>query len=176
MAATPKNPEKKATGRRINASDRELLSALWPYVRPYRGWLVAALLATGVSGVLGLGFPWILGQLVDSALDPANGDLSRSAMLLVAIFAGQAILAGVRIRTLAHAGQHAVNDVRSALFNRMIRFPIAFLDSRPSGALSSRLISDAAFVYGSVSGAGHVQPRHPIAALVRTAQPGGPGL
>ena len=154
MAKTPPPTAKESDGRRISSSDWQLLAALWPYVRPYRGWLIAALVATAVSGLLGLGFPWILGTLVDSALDPDSGDLSRSALLLIGIFAGQAILAGVRIRTLAHAGQHAVNDIRSALFNRMIRFPLAFLDSRPSGALSSRLISDAAFVYGSVSGAG----------------------
>ncbi len=139
--------------RRSTKSDWQLLKSLWPYVHPYRYWLLSALLATAITGVLGLGFPWILGTLVDSALDPSNGDLSRSAMILIAIFAGQAIFTSIRIRTLAYAGQHVVNNVRSALFNRMVRFPIAFLDARTSGALSSRLISDAAFVYGSASGA-----------------------
>nr|MCH9816938.1 ABC transporter ATP-binding protein/permease [Actinomycetes bacterium] len=60
----------------------------------------------------------------------------------------------IRIWTLAYAGQHVVNNLRSALLNRMVRFPMAYLDNHASGALTSRLISDAAFVYGSASGAG----------------------
>ena len=152
-ALGPPDPEAADENRRSGKSDWQLLKSLWPYVRPYRYWLLTALLATTVTGILGLGFPWILGTLVDSALDPATGDLGRSAVILIAIFAGQAIFTSIRIRTLAYAGQHVVNNVRSALFNRMVRFPISFLDARTSGALSSRLISDAAFVYGSASGA-----------------------
>ena len=152
-AVGPPDPEAADENRRSGKSDWQLLKSLWPYVRPYRYWLLTALLATTVTGILGLGFPWILGTLVDSALDPATGDLGRSAVILIAIFAGQAIFTSIRIRTLAYAGQHVVNNVRSALFNRMVRFPISFLDARTSGALSSRLISDAAFVYGSASGA-----------------------
>ncbi len=152
-AERPPDPEAADENRQSGKSDWQLLKSLWPYVRPYRYWLLTALIATTVTGILGLGFPWILGTLVDSALDPASGDLGRSAVILIAIFAGQAIFTSIRIRTLAYAGQHVVNNVRSALFNRMVRFPIAFLDARTSGALSSRLISDAAFVYGSASGA-----------------------
>ena len=133
-----------------------LLLALGPFVRPYRRWIGAAILATAASGLLGLGFPWVLGSLVDSALDGTDGrsELNQAALLLLAIFAAQALMSRVRIWTLAYAGQHVVNNLRSALLNRMIRFPMAYLDNHSSGALTSRLISDAAFVYGSASGAG----------------------
>ncbi len=133
-----------------------LLRQLAVYIRPYRGWLVLAIVATSAGGVLGLGFPWVMGSLVDSALDPDAGssELGYAAAVLLAIFALQAIMAAVRIYSLAYAGQHIVNSLRSALFNNMIRLPMAFLDRRTSGTLTARLMSDAAFAYGAVSGAG----------------------
>ena len=79
-AVVPPDPEAADENRRSGKSDWQLLKSLWPYVRPYRYWLLTALLATTVTGILGLGFPWILGTLVDSALDPATGDLGRSAV------------------------------------------------------------------------------------------------
>ena len=150
-------PEPVEAGGRTPArgSQWQQLRALRPYMRPYRARLLAAVLATALSGLLGLGFPWVLGTLVDSALagDGDIGDLNLSAALLAGIFMAQAALARVRIWNLAYAGQHIVNDLRSVLFNRMIRFPTAELDRTTTGRLSSRLISDAAFAYGSVSGA-----------------------
>ena len=133
-----------------------LLKTLGPFIRPYRGWLALAVAATVLSGLLGLGFPWILGSLVDSALagDSGRSELNRSALILLGIFAAQALTSRVRIWSLAYAGQHVVNNLRSVLFNRMVRFPMAYLDSQSSGKLTSRLLSDAAFVYGAASGAG----------------------
>ena len=133
-----------------------LLRGLAPYVRPYRRWLIAAILATGLGGALGLGFPWVLGSLVDSALDPAAGpsQLTAAAVALLVIFGAQALLAAARIYCLAYAGQHIVNNLRSALFNTLIRLPMGFLDRRSPGSLTARLMSDASFAYGAASGAG----------------------
>ncbi len=143
-------------GAREGRTQWALLLRLGAFIRPYRRWLVLAVLATAAGGLLGLGFPWVLGSLVDSALDPESGpaDLGWATAVLLAIFAAQALVAALRIYCLAYAGQHIVNNLRSALFNNLIRLPTSFLDSRPSGALTARLISDASFAYGAASGAG----------------------
>ncbi|MCH9815034.1 MAG: hypothetical protein K0U64_01105, partial [Actinomycetia bacterium] len=89
-----------------------LLLSLSPFVRPYRRWIVAAIVATALSGLLGLGFPWVLGSLVDSALDGTGGrsELNQAGILLLAIFAAQALMSRIRIWALAYAGQHVVNN------------------------------------------------------------------
>ena len=100
-AVGPPDPEAADENRRSGKSDWQLLKSLWPYVRPYRYWLLTALLATTVTGILGLGFPWILGTLVDSALDPASGDLGRSAVILI-VYNSQAFEKGELPGRLRH--------------------------------------------------------------------------
>ena len=79
------------------------------FARPYRGRIIAATVAVTFASGLGLVFPRIMGDLVDSALgeigtaDP--GRLDRFAIILVAVFLAQAGFNFLRSYWLAIAGE-----------------------------------------------------------------------
>ena len=123
-------------------------------VRPYRWQLVVALIAVVIASGLGLVFPSVIGQLVDSAFGDANGGtgtLNRIALFLFGIFAVQAVFDYFRTYFLALVGEGVVADLRTKLYTHLLRLPVKFFDNRKTGEITSRLTSDVAVVQAAVS-------------------------
>ncbi len=133
------------------------LGDMFRFVRPYRLRLIIGTVAVVVSAGLGLVFPAIMGDLVDSALSGAEGGdtttLDQYALILLAVFVVQAVFNFLRSYELAVVGEGVVADLRRAVFDRIVRIPVPFFDRRKTGDLTSRLTSDAAVVQYTVSGA-----------------------
>lgn len=135
-------------------------SATWEQmrdlIRPYRTWLALAFGCVLVGAATGLAVPWLSGALVDAALEPDSAALTldQFALVLLALFAAQAVAGGVRGWSLSRAGQGAVRDLRLRLFGRLVLLPVPFFDRTHSGVITSRLLSDAGAVYGSGAGTG----------------------
>jgi subfamily B ATP-binding cassette protein MsbA len=130
---------------------------MYRYARPYKTRLIFGTVAVMVASLLGLVFPALMGNLVDTALaGPEAGDTSRLDMFAVAllvIFAVQAVFNYARTFNLAVVGEGVVSDIRRALFDRIIRLPVPFFDGRRTGDITSRLTTDAIVVQGVVSDA-----------------------
>ncbi len=122
-------------------------------MRPYRRWLAFALVGVTFSAALGLVFPRIMGDLVDTALvgSGTTENLDRVALLLVGVFAAQAAFNALRVYALDVVGEGVVADLRRAVYDRVVRLPIPFFDSRRTGEITSRLTSDASVVQTTVS-------------------------
>ena len=123
-------------------------------VRPYRWQLVVALIAVVIASGLGLVFPSVIGQLVDSAFGDANGGtgtLNRIALFLFGIFAVQAVFDYFRTYFLALVGEGVVADLRTKLYTHLLGLPVKFFDNRKTGEITSRLTSDVAVVQAAVS-------------------------
>ncbi len=116
---------------------------------------MAATIAVVFASGLGLVFPRIMGDLVDSALGEIEGadtsELDRFAVILVAVFLLQAGFNFLRSYWLAIAGEGVVADLRRAVFDRVIRLGVPFFDERKTGEITSRLTADAAVVQQTVS-------------------------
>ncbi|NND01651.1 MAG: ATP-binding cassette domain-containing protein [Acidimicrobiia bacterium] len=141
---------------RIRGADLEQLRRLFASVRPYRRYLAVAVVGVVIASALGLVFPRVIGELVDSALDTATSDtssLNRIALLLVVIFFFQAGFNFVRSYFLALVGEGVVADLRIATYRNLLTLPVKFFDSRKTGEITSRLTSDVAVVQNTVSGA-----------------------
>jgi len=123
------------------------------FVRPYRRWLVVAMVGVTVSAGLGLVFPRIMGDLVDSALGATSdvGTLNQVALVLLGVFALQAVFNALRVYALDVVGEGVVADLRTDVYDRIVRLPIPFFDARRTGEITSRLTSDAAVVQTTVS-------------------------
>lgn len=139
---------------------REQLSQirrLFVFARPYRGRILAATVAVTFASGLGLVFPRIMGELVDSALSNVEGadtgTLDRFALILVGVFLLQAGFNFLRSYLLAIAGEGVVADLRRAVFDRVVRLGVPFFDRRKTGEITSRLTADAAVVQTTVSSA-----------------------
>lgn len=129
------------------------LGDLFRYLRPYRGWLVAAIAGVTVASALGLVFPLIMGDLVDTAIGASatTGSLDQTALLLLAVFFAQALFNYVRSYSLAVVGEGVVADLRKSVYARVIRLPVPFFDTRRTGEITSRLTSDASVIQATVS-------------------------
>lgn len=143
------------TSGRIASADLKQMRRLLQFVRPYRRHMIYAVLGIVIAAGLGLVFPRILGNLVDSALaEGNNGDtskLDRLALTLIAVFAVQAVFTAVRVYYLSVVGEGVVADLRTAVYRHLMTLSVRFFDSRKTGEITSRLTSDVAVVQATVS-------------------------
>jgi subfamily B ATP-binding cassette protein MsbA len=129
------------------------LTKLFGMLRPYRRWLVLAVIGVVVAASLGLVFPRIMGGLVDTALgtEGTTSRLDRLGLVLFAVFLVQGAFNYLRIYALAVVGEGVVADLRRAVYDRIVRLPVPFFDGRRTGEITSRLTSDAVVVQSTVS-------------------------
>ncbi len=146
------------------------LRRLYGYARPYQLRLWLALLASTAGSLLFLVFPVAVGQLFNTAFgaggsdlmgwmrsaDPATGpatnaDLNRIALLLLVVFAANALTSFVRVYQLGYVGEKVVADMRRGLFDHLIRLSLRFFESRQTGEITSRLTADIATIQNAVS-------------------------
>ncbi|MDH3705793.1 MAG: ABC transporter ATP-binding protein/permease, partial [Acidimicrobiia bacterium] len=122
---------------------RKVLRRTAKLVRPYRRWVVAAVLLLAVWTGTTLAGPLLVRRAIDQGLaqdDAAQLNLSIVLYVLVAVVAyfsfRQAIL------TLARVGENFLRDQRNRVFGRLLRQSMAFYDREKAGVLVSRMTSD----------------------------------
>jgi subfamily B ATP-binding cassette protein MsbA len=125
------------------------LRQLVPRLRPHRGKLAVATVMLLGSSAAGLVFPRVVGGLMDSAfLDRSMAELDRTALFLLALFAGQAVLNFTQAYLLSLAGERIIGQLRMDLFDRLLSLPPAFFADRRTGELTSRLGTDVSMLQG----------------------------
>nr|WSX76643.1 ABC transporter ATP-binding protein/permease [Streptomyces sp. NBC_00899] len=139
MPATSPDP---APAARSRSSIRSLLR-LWPYVRPIRGRLGASAVVGVVASSMGLLIPLVLKWLVDGPVtdrDPSGVWLGGGLVLLLGLL--EAGLFGLRRWLVARPLAGIEASMRSDLYQRLQRLPVAFHDRWASGQLLSRATTD----------------------------------
>ena len=128
------------------------LRRLFTYLRPYRGQMFIAVLALIGGAAVGLVFPWLMQNLVDTVL--ASGDvdeLNRITLILIATFILRSIFYYIQNYTLAYAGERIVVDLRLAVYTHLQALSLRFFSDRRVGELISRLSSDVTLVRGALT-------------------------
>ncbi|MEU0676758.1 ABC transporter ATP-binding protein [Streptomyces sp. NPDC006172] len=131
---------------RASTKDRSsvrTLLRLWPYVRPVRVRLFTAAFVAVVASCTGLVIPLVLKWMVDGPVadrDPAGVWLGALYLLLLGI--AESLLFGLRRWLVARPLAHVEAEMRSGLYRRLQRLPVAFHDRWPSGQLLSRATTD----------------------------------
>jgi subfamily B ATP-binding cassette protein MsbA len=149
MRPTSQTPPSASASRR----DFRHLSRLLAYTRPYR----LGLLLAGISSLISTGFFLAFPQLVSRMLDTSifeQGNLAqidRYTLLLVLVFAGQAVFSGLQNYLFARSGEGVVADLRRHLFSHLLSLSPRFFENHKTGDITSRLTSDVATVQGVVS-------------------------
>jgi ABC-type multidrug transport system fused ATPase/permease subunit len=122
------------------------------YLRPYRGWFGLGLLLLIITTGLSLLFPLLLGQLVDAARGDtgAQSDLLKRidsvALLLLGVFALQAVLGFGRIYLFAYVTEHMLARLRQDTYEHVVKLPMHFFATRRVGELNSRISADVALL------------------------------
>jgi ATP-binding cassette, subfamily B, bacterial MsbA len=122
------------------------------FVRPY--WL-----RLGIAGVLlvlsslaTLALPWVVGNVVDSALVQQNFRLLNwVTALLFVLFALQAILGFGQSYLLGWTGERVVANLREQLYGHLQGMPLGFFANTRVGELLSRLGNDVTTIQNAVT-------------------------
>jgi subfamily B ATP-binding cassette protein MsbA len=144
--------EGRQGGKKKRGSPRDLLRLL-SYARPYRLRLAIALFSLLIASLLALAYPQVIKLLIDAAFTGRDSHrLNQLVLLLVCLFALQAVFSFLRTYLLSYTGERIVADVRTRLYNHLIYLPVSFFASRRVGELTSRLASDVSVIQTVTTG------------------------
>ena len=122
---------------------RPTVRRIWSFARPYRRVLAVYLLVILAAALVAIVPPLIVRSIIDTAIPNADRTMiTWLAALGVAAAVADAGLNVVQRVCSAYVGESLIFDLRSALFTRVIRMPIAFFTRTPTGAITSRLSND----------------------------------
>ncbi|MGD2082349.1 MAG: ABC transporter transmembrane domain-containing protein [Chromatiales bacterium] len=128
------------------------LATLWPFIRPYWPTLVAALAALLVAAAAMLALPVALRFLIDRGFSDGDvGTINRyfGGFLAAAVIFGG--FAALRYYLVSWLGERVVADIRTRLYDRVIRMDPLFFEVTRTGEVLSRLTTDTTLVQ-SISG------------------------
>ncbi len=130
------------------------LRALLPFLAPYHGRMVLALLALLIAAAAMLALPMALRNVIDEGFTAANAAaIDRYFLLLLGAAGVFAAFASLRFYLVGWIGERVVADIRSAVYRRVIRMDPAFFEVTKTGEVLSRLTTDTTLIQ-SISGAG----------------------
>ena len=122
-------------------------------LRPYVGRLLGAGVLLIITGGLGLLFPLVIKQFLDSILNQHNDSLlNLVAGALLIVFVIQAVLSAFQGYLLTSVGERLSVDLRTNLFRHLQALPMRFFDQRRTGELMSRVTNDVTVLQTSLTG------------------------
>ena len=126
---------------------------IFRFVKPYRWSLVAGLVLLALSSLVFMAFPYIIGEMVDTATGAGElgFTLRELGIGLLVILIAQSVVSYFRVLLFARVSEYGIADVRKAVFARMIALPLSFFETNRSGELISRLTSDVSKLYAAFS-------------------------
>ncbi len=122
------------------------LAYLWPFVRPYRPMLWAAIAALVLTALLSLALPLAVRRVVDGFERSINALLDSYFVAALCIAILLAIGTGLRYYLVTRLGERVVADIRKSVFDRMIGMSPAFFERIMTGEVLSRITTDTTLV------------------------------
>ena len=124
-------------------SDRELIRRMLAYFRPYRGRLIAIVVAVAVISLAGAALPMLVSRSVDAMRETVAGHT-------LAVLVGLVLLMGVvtwganwvRRRLTVRTVADVVLQLRQDAFHAVVEHDLSFFDEFSSGRAVSRITSD----------------------------------
>ena len=140
------------TSDRPKGTSLKPLASLLPYILKYRSTLVFALLALLVASAAMLALPVATRYLIDNGF--AANDVGTINRYFGWFFAAAALFGGfaaVRYYLVSWLGERVVADIRTDVYDRVIRMDPTFFETTRTGEVLSRLTADITLVQ-SVAG------------------------
>jgi len=146
MARPPVPANSTAEAERAKSRKLSALRSLWPFVWPYRGLMVAALLALVLTAVVSLILPLAVRRVVDNFRTDSVALLDQYFLAALAIAALMAVGTGFRYLLVTRFGERVVADIRKAVFDRVIGMSPAFYERTMTGEVLSRITTDTTLI------------------------------
>lgn len=120
--------------------------------RPYRGRLAIVGLLVGASSLVSVASPFLLREILDTAIPQGRtGLLSLLAlgMILASVTSGAFGVLQTLISTTV--GQRVMHDLRTGVYARLQRMPLAFFTRTRTGEVQSRIANDIGGMQATVT-------------------------
>ncbi len=142
------------------------LALLGPYLRPYRGRTIMALLSLLVAAGTVLAFGACLRALIDRGFAQGRPDILNYALAsLLAVAVVLAIASGARFYLVSWLGERVVGDLRRDLFDHVVRLGPAWFEIKRSGDVMSRISADAQLIEQVIGSSASVALRNTLMCL-----------
>ena len=123
MAEPHSETAEREKSRRIGA-----LAALWPFMKPYRPLMIAALFALTLTATVSLILPMAVRRVVDGFGTEEAALLDQYFGAALAIAALLALGTGLRYYLVTRLGERVVADIRKAVFDKTIGMSPVFFE------------------------------------------------
>lgn len=138
--------ERETPKGKVTRDSLKRLLRLFRFIRPQRNAFIAGLVFLILSSLATLVFPMLLGDLIDSAGKSTLENINRTGLILIAVFAANAVFSWFRIYLFAVVTQKTLALLRQTTYNHLIRLPMIFFSNRRVGELNSRISADIALL------------------------------
>jgi len=131
----------------------QALKRIFLLALPYRGRLIAALVASMLGSLLWLAIPLGLRELIDAVFDQGDRQLLNLLTLgLIVLFVVQTVLGFAGSYILDWIGERIITDLRMKLYRHLHRLGLRFYSGQRLGEITSRLTNDVASVRNAATG------------------------
>lgn len=117
---------------------------LWPYLRPYRGRLLAALIGTTLFTFLSLLPPLLMRALIDRVVQPKAWSLLIPVVLAITFVPiAFSVIRAFNVLLIVQAAQRFLAEIRLAVYEKLLALSMRYHGRHSAGSLITRLMSDA---------------------------------
>jgi ATP-binding cassette subfamily B protein len=149
--ATPGPAASGANVEREKSRQIGVLGALWPYMRPYRLLMLAAICALVLTAMISLTLPLAVRRVIDNFNTADSTILDQYFLAAIGIAALLAVGTGLRYALVTRLGERVVADIRKAVFDRVIGMSPSFYENVMTGEVLSRITTDTTLILSVLS-------------------------
>jgi ATP-binding cassette, subfamily B, bacterial len=135
------NPKHRPKGRSLRP-----LKALWPFLRPYRGTLVASLVALAVASGSLMALIVAVRHVVDGVAAGSTETLNRYFIAFLGAAGLIGLFAALRAYLVSWLGERVIADIRARVYQRVLAMDLTFFEVTRTGEVLSRLTTDTTLV------------------------------
>ncbi|MCG3043702.1 ABC transporter ATP-binding protein/permease [Streptomyces sp. S1A] len=120
--------------------------------RPYRGRLAVVGLLVGASSLVSVASPFLLREILDVAIpEQRTGLLSLLALGMIATAVLTSVFNVLQTLISTTVGQHVMHDLRTGVYAKLQRMPLAFFTRTRTGEVQSRIANDIGGMQATVT-------------------------
>ncbi|KUJ69424.1 multidrug ABC transporter ATP-binding protein [Streptomyces albus subsp. albus] len=137
----PADPDQPAQTRRILR-----------LFRPYRGRLALVGLLVAASSLVSVASPFLLREILDTAIpEGRTGLLTLLALGMITAAVVNGVFGVLQTLLSTTVGQRVMHDLRTAVYDRLQRMPLAFFTRTRTGEVQSRIANDIGGMQATVT-------------------------
>ncbi len=123
------------------------LAQLLPFLAPYRGTLLLALVALLIAAAASLVLPVAVREMIDQGFSRSNAEhIDRYFLLLFGVATVLGLFTAARFYLVSWLGERVVADIRSAVYRHVIHMSPVFFETTRTGEVLSRLTTDTTLI------------------------------